>query len=259
MKITIAGYGTLGHYVESVFGRRHEIALYDPPQGLRDESTLVDADFVFVCVPTPEAADGSCDTSIVEDIVSLARPRVAIVCQSTVAIGTTQALIDASGKPIVFVPEYAGEAVDHPYRELARREFFIYGGQEPAVSRVRDLFLEVAPGASHSIVDPTTAETIKYMENSFLALKVAFCNEFYDFCRALDLDYEPVRRLWSQDWRIGPSHTYVTEERGYAGKCLPKDVAAVCKTARSLGTPLGLMESALRSNARVRARGATAL
>ena len=257
MKITIAGYGSIGRYQEQAFAGRHQIAVYDPPLGQRDIETLTDTDFVLVCVPTPAQPDGGCDTSAVEAVVRLACPRVAIVCLSTVAIGTTERLLRLHAKPIVFVPEYAGEAADHPYRDHAAREFFIYGGYEPAVSQVRDLFADAYPLAvEHRIVDPTTAETAKYMENAYLALKVAFCNEVYELCRRTGVDYETARDLWTLDRRIGRSHTRVTAERGYGGKCLPKDVAALIQTARELGSPLEIIEAARRSNDRLRATAA---
>ena len=256
MRITIAGYGSIGHYIESVFGRGNQVAVYDPPMGYGCRSDLVDTDFVFICVPTQPREDGTCDTSIVEEVVRLARPRVAIVCESTVAVGTTERLIRETGKPLVFVPEYAGEEAGHPFRDTGARRFFIYGGYEPAASQVRDLYASVYPDeANHFIVPPTTAELVKYMENSFLALKVAFCNEFFDLCDGFGVDYEQARQLWLQDWRIGESHTLVTPERGYGGKCLPKDVAAICATGREAGIPMDLMEAVQHANLRHRASG----
>ena len=256
MRITIAGHGTVGHYVESVFGARNQIAYYDPPLGFGNPSDLVDTDFVFICVPTQPREDGSCDTSIVEEVVSMAEPRIAIVCESTVSLGTTERLIRETGKPLVFVPEYAGEEASHPFRDSGARRFFIYGGHEPTVDHVRDLYASVYPdGASHFIVPPTTAEMVKYMENSFLALKVAFCNEFFDLCQGFGVEYNEARKLWLQDWRIGESHTVVTPERGYGGKCLPKDVAAICATGQASGIPMEIMEAVQHANRRHRASG----
>jgi UDPglucose 6-dehydrogenase len=256
MRITIAGYGSIGHYIESVFGQQHEIALYDPPLGMGARTDLVHTDFVMICVPTQPRDDGSCDTSIVEDVVRLADPRVAIVCESTVAVGTTERLIRATGKPLVFVPEYAGEEPAHPFRKAGARRFFIYGGYEPAVSQVRDLYAGACPcEADHFIVPPTTAEMVKYMENSFLAVKVAFCNEFFDLCQGFGVEYEEARHLWLQDWRIGESHTLVTPERGYGGKCLPKVVAAICATGRETGIPMEIMEAVQHANLRHRGAG----
>jgi UDPglucose 6-dehydrogenase len=256
MQITIAGYGSVGHYVESVFGVRNRVVIYDPPLGLGSTDDLSDTDFVFICVPTLPREDGSCDTSLVEEVVRLANPRVAIVCESTVAVGTTEPLLRETGKPLVFVPEYAGEEASHPFRDAGARRFFIYGGYEPAASRVRDLYAEAYPEAtSHSVVPPTTAEMVKYMENAFLALKVAYCNEIFDLCQGLGVDYEEARKLWLQDWRIGESHTVVTPERGYGGKCLPKDIAAICATGRELGIPMEIMEAVQHANLRHRASG----
>ncbi len=257
MRLTIAGYGTIGRYVEEVFGRCHEVAVYDPPKGLGKAQDLQEADFVFLCVPTPSLPDGGCDTSIVEELVAQASPRGAIVCHSTLAIGTTERLIRTYRKPLVYVPEYAGESPDHPYRRIENRDFFIYGGYEPAVSRVSALFeTGHGRGARHFIVPPTVAEVVKYMENAFLALKVAFCNEFFDLCRAFAVDYQLVRELWLQDHRINPSHTIVTPERGYGGKCLPKDVAAVCAAGKQVGIPMEIMEAVQRANDRHRRAGA---
>ncbi len=258
MKITIAGYGSIGHYVADLF-RDLEPALYDPPLGLGTVEDLRDTDFVIVCVPTPPLPSGACDTSIVEEVVRLADPRVAIVCHSTVAVGTTERLIAGTGKPIVFVPEYAGEADDHPLRNPANRRFLIYGGHEPATSAVQALYEQAyGPGLRHFRVAPTLAEVVKYMENAFLAAKVAFCNEFFDLCNAAGVDYEWARLLWLQDDRINPSHTVVTEERGYGGQCLPKDVAAVCDAGRELGAPMAILEAVQAANVRHRISGASA-
>jgi UDPglucose 6-dehydrogenase len=253
MRITIAGYGVVGRYLEAVFASAHNVVLYDPPQGLGSDDDLTDCDFVIVAVPTPEGPDGAADISIVEDVVAKSSPRHAIVCESTVPVGTTQRLLDATRKPIVFVPEYAGETEGHPYREMASRTFFVYGGHEPSVSSVRDLYAGLFPQAKHFIVPPSTAEMVKYMENAFLATKVAFCNEFFDLCAATGVDYEEARALWVEDWRIGTSHTFVTPERGYDGKCLPKDVAAVIATGRHLGVPMEILETIQRANTRHRA------
>ncbi|HCV00233.1 MAG TPA: UDP-glucose 6-dehydrogenase, partial [Dehalococcoidia bacterium] len=98
-------------------------------------------------------------------------------------------------------------------------------------------------------------EVVKYMENAFLATKVAFCNEFFELCETVGVDYERVRQLWLEDDRINPSHTVVTEERGYGGQCLPKDTAAISASARALGVPMEILEAVQEANARHRANG----
>ena len=77
------------------------------------------------------------------------------------------------------------------------------------------------------------AELVKYMENSFLSpTKVAFANQFFDLARAAGVDFVELRRLFLLDERVGESHTQVYEERGFGGKCLPKDVRAIVAWAR---------------------------
>ena len=185
--------------------------------------------------------------------MGLADARVAIVCHSTIAIGTTERLIAETGKPLVFMPEYAGEADHHPLRDPRNRRFLIYGGHDPATSAVQALYERAyGPELRHFCVPPTVAEVVKYMENAFLATKVAFCNDFFDLCAAVGVDYNWARLLWLQDDRINPSHTLVTEERGYGGQCLPKDTAAVSTTGRDLGVPMEILEAVQRANARHR-------
>ena len=253
MRITIAGYGNIGQLVERKFGGPFDTRIYDPPKGLGTPQDLIDTDVVFVAVPTPPQRDGACDISIVEKIVAASSPQQAIVCHSTVAIGTIDRLIWTYDKPLVYVPEYAGESTDHPYQQDENRTFFILGGYEPAVSKVRELFKRVyGEGRQYFKVTPAVAEVVKYMENSFLAVKVGFCNEFFDLCQALDIDFETVRDLWLQDHRISSSHTIVTPERGYGGACLPKDVAAVCATGSEIGAPMEIIEAVRKANVRHR-------
>jgi UDP-glucose 6-dehydrogenase len=100
-----------------------------------------------------------------------------------------------------------------------------------------------------------TAELTKYMENAFLALKVTFCNEFYDIAEAQGVDYNELRELWLLDPRIGRSHTFVLPfGRGFGGRCLPKDLNAIIHAARGAGVEAGLLEAVRDVNDAIRAR-----
>jgi UDP-glucose 6-dehydrogenase len=85
------------------------------------------------------------------------------------------------------------------------------------------------------------------MENCFLATKVAFVNQFYDIATAMNVDFDELRELWLSDERIGRSHTLVTEERGFRGRCLPKDMKAMISLMRQFGGA-PLLESVLAYN-----------
>jgi len=74
------------------------------------------------------------------------------------------------------------------------------------------------------------AEIIKYMENSFLTTKVAFVNQFYDIANLFGADWHRVREGWLLDERVGRAFSAVfADNRGFGGKCLPKDISAISK------------------------------
>ncbi|MCI0352896.1 MAG: hypothetical protein L0Z53_26035, partial [Acidobacteriales bacterium] len=86
--------------------------------------------------------------------------------------------------------------------------------------------------------------------NCFLATKVAFVNQFYDIASTLGVNFDELRELWLADARIGRSHTLVTEERGFRGRCLPKDMRALISLMRQNGGA-PLLEAVLDYNAEV--------
>jgi UDPglucose 6-dehydrogenase len=92
----------------------------------------------------------------------------------------------------------------------------------------------------------------KYFENSFLATKVAFFNQIYDLCKAANINYDNVSYLVGSDYRIGHSHTVVTNDRGFGGHCFPKDTSAILHTADSLGVNLSILREAVSYNKTIR-------
>jgi UDPglucose 6-dehydrogenase len=230
--------------------------LYDGPKGIGTKDEVDSCDITFVCVPTPSRPDGSCDTSIVEDVVSWLGAGVIVIC-STVIVGTTERLRDETGKRIVFQPEYGpGGSPGHPYQDRRAVDWLILGGKKEDTTVVADLFKRaLSAGLVIRQTDSRTAELAKYMENAYLALKVTFCNSFYDLAEAAGVDYDELRELWLLDPRMGRSHTFVyADDRGYDGACLPKDVEALLSFAGSSGVDAGLLRSMREVNAGFRAR-----
>ena len=255
--VAIVGYGAVGRGLHSIFP---EAVIYDEPLGVGSREDVAACQFAFVAVPTPMGGDGSCDTSIVEEVVSWIQSDY-IVLRSTVAIGTTERLRAETGKRIVFQPEYGpAETPDHPFNDLRKIRWAILGGERSHTIPVADLYKKVF-NADFTIwqTDSKTAELAKYMENCFLAMKVAFCNEFYDIASAANVDYNELRELWLLDPRINKSHTFVyPDDRGYGGKCLPKDISAMIETARGFGLSPLVLEGVRDANSSVRAKPAVA-
>ena len=87
------------------------------------------------------------------------------------------------------------------------------------------------------------------MENAFLAVKVTFCNEFYDIAKACGVDYDQLREIWLMDTRINRSHTFVYDEnRGYGGSCSPKDMLAIQSIAEELGSQSDIIDAVVKKN-----------
>ena len=254
MKIGIVGHGVVGSAMARFFRLhpKHEVNIYDkfrPPYDDEKRKVAINAsDLVFLSVPTPTGADGaSCDVSAVEECLGWITPPVCI--RSTIIPGTVDRLAEITGKSVAFCPVYLGEHPDHPWLEEGACGFLIVGGPTNLCDLVISVFSDL-PGCNLNLYRTTAraAELCKYMENCFLAVKVAFVNQFFDIAALLAVDFAELRELWLLDHRVGVSHSFVTEERGFRGRCLPKDVSALAALMRpSGGAPL--LEAVLKYNA----------
>lgn len=251
MKVGIVGLGAVGAGIANLFPNA---AVYDEPKGIGARDEINGCDVVFVCVPTPTRTDGSCDTSIVEEVVQWISSAV-IVLRSTVSVGTTSRLARQHGKRIVFQPEYGpAETPDHPFNDLRKVRWIILGGDREHCRIAAQAWKQVySSDITIALTTAETAELAKYMENAFLATKVSFCNEFFDIARSVGVDYDELRELWLLDPRIGRSHTFVyPEKRGFGGRCLPKDLSAIVATATERGHDPTLLREVISMNERLR-------
>lgn len=241
MNLGIVGYGVVGKALARLFGQETgnpNLHIYDKHVAGLNHAAAREAiqacDLVFVAVPTPEGPEGRCDLSAVEEVVSWVQPPICI--KSTIPPGTVDRLVAATGKQICFSPEYVGETRWHPWKGIDSHGFLIVGGEKGLCDLVVRAYQEyLGPQVRYYISEAKTAELCKYMENTFLATKVAFVNQFYDLAEAYGVKFSELRELWLADERVGRSHTIVTEERGYRGRCLPKDMAAILYEAQKFG------------------------
>ncbi|HAP76753.1 MAG TPA: UDP-glucose 6-dehydrogenase [Acidimicrobiaceae bacterium] len=219
-------------------------------------AAAADADLVFLCVPTPQADDGSVDLSYVENaarsIAAALRPGAVVVNKSTVPVGSAaivERIIDRDDVSVVSNPEFLreGSAVSdflHPDRVV------IGADSAEAGRRVAALYQSVE--APVLVTDPASAETIKYAANAFLATKISFVNAIAAVCEAVGADIIDVVRGLGLDRRIGSE--FLRPGPGWGGSCFPKDTRALVAIAESGGYDFKLLRGVIDSNAEQQAR-----
>ena len=221
MKLGIAGYGYVGMAHELIFKECHDIIISDPFK--REFGNLKHADAIIVCVSTPQnEISGHCDVTNVCDVIDAA-PDVPILIKSTISPEGWRLITDTcANKNVTFSPEYLRAA--HWDKDIEECKDFYMGGA--STNFWADLFRFARGNINVHIAEPVELILSKQLRNSFLALKVTYFNQVYDYCAGEGVDFESVRKLITSDPRIGPSHSFVTEERGFGGHCLPKDTQA---------------------------------
>ncbi|HET7722548.1 MAG TPA: nucleotide sugar dehydrogenase, partial [Acidimicrobiales bacterium] len=191
------------------------------------------AEFVYLCVPTPQSDDGSADLSYIRaaaaEIGPLLDPECIVVNKSTVPVGSARVVEEVLGRDDVSVvsnPEFLreGSAV---HDSLNPDRIVIGSHDQVAAARVAELF--TALRAPVIVTDPASAETIKYASNAFLATKVTFANAVANVCEAVGADVRDVLLGMGYDKRIG--FEFLRPGPGYGGSCFPKDIRALIRIA----------------------------
>ncbi|MDQ3679004.1 MAG: UDP-glucose/GDP-mannose dehydrogenase family protein [Actinomycetota bacterium] len=208
------------------------------------------AEFVFLCVPTPQAADGSADMRYIEEAAGEISPHLrseaVVINKSTVPVGSTRVVERALGRDDVFVvsnPEFLreGSAV---YDCLHPDRLVVGSDDHTAAIRVASLFERLE--APLIVTDPASAETIKYASNAFLATKVSFVNALANLCEGVGADVREVVLGMGYDRRIG--FEFLKPGPGWGGSCFPKDTHALVYMAEQAGYDFSLLDGVIAVN-----------
>jgi len=215
----------------------------------------------FLCVPTPMKRSGECDLTILESALNeinecakaLNKDQI-VVIKSTIPPGTTERLNDKYGfLDIVFNPEFLTEA--NAVNDYLNQNRIIVGGERPGSTEVKRIFAKAFPKVPVIKTSSTIAETIKYVTNTFLAMKVSYANEIYQLCQGLNIDYDKVIEYARYDDRLGNSHWSVPGpdgDFGFGGHCFPKDIAALQFLAKQLNVDTTMLTATIEKNTQVR-------
>jgi GDP-mannose 6-dehydrogenase len=222
-----------------------------------------DTDLALICVGTPDIGHGQPDlealsrvaTAIGTACVGRTRP-FTVVIRSTVLPGTNDLLRErvmmaattSGDAPLVRFasnPEFMREGSS--IRDFDHPPFVLIGSaDEESAAALRELYAGV--GAEVVATSIRTAEMIKYVCNTFHALKVCFANEIADLCDVLGSDAQEVMRVFRLDRKLNISEAYLTPGFAFGGSCLPKDLRAMLCAGRLNAIDLPLLASILPSN-----------
>ncbi|HTO00877.1 MAG TPA: UDP-glucose/GDP-mannose dehydrogenase family protein [Microthrixaceae bacterium] len=216
------------------------------------ENAVADADFVYLCVPTPQDACGAADLSYIESAARQVSPHLksgaVVVNKSTVPVGSADLVGSWIGRDDVAVvsnPEFLreGSAV-HDFQYPDR---IVIGAHDRETAlRVASLYVGIT--APVIVTDVASAELIKYASNAFLAAKLSFVNEIATLCEHVGADAKHVILGMGSDSRIGSN--FLSPGPGWGGSCFPKDTRALLHISSEVGHEFGLLRSAIEANER---------
>jgi GDP-mannose 6-dehydrogenase len=226
---------------------------------------VLGSDISLICVGTPSQLNGNLDLSYVrrvcEEIGAALKQKDGfhvVVARSTMLPGSMRNVViptleQASGK-------MAGVdfgVCNNP--EFLREGTAVYDYYNPPKTvigetdaRAGDLLVLLYSGMDAPLVRTTveTAEMVKYTDNNWHALKVAFANEIGNLCKAVGIDGHKVMEIFCQDTKLNLSSYYMRPGFAFGGSCLPKDVRALTYKARSLDVETPVLNAILPSNER---------
>jgi UDPglucose 6-dehydrogenase len=208
------------------------------------------AEFVFLCVQTPQGEDGSADLTYIREAAAEIGPvldaETIVINKSTVPVGSTRVVEQSLGRDDVFVvsnPEFLREG--SAVHDCLNPDRIVIGADDQAAAmRVAALFESLK--APLVITDPSSAETIKYASNAFLATKVSFVNALANVCEAVGADVREVVLGMGYDKRIG--FEFLKPGPGWGGSCFPKDTRAMVHIADDHGYDFDLLRGVIAVN-----------
>lgn len=221
------------------------------------EESVVEAEIIFLALPTPPGADGSADLKYVLGVAhhlgKILKGYKVIVNKSTVPVGTADkvsAIISQNYKgefDVVSNPEFLreGVAVD----DFMKPDRVVIGTRSDKAKKIlRDLYAPfVRQGNPVIFMDERSSELTKYAANSFLATKISFMNEIAQLCERVGADVDMIRIGIGSDDRIGKR--FLFPGIGYGGSCFPKDVQALIMSSDEVKYDFEILKAVEKVNA----------
>jgi len=178
-----------------------------------------------------------------------------VVIRSTILPGTCDKFADIVEKvsdkkrnenfAIVDNPEFLREGT-------AVHDYFnppitlIGSDNQAAAEKVAGLYRDLP--AEVIMTDLKVAEIMKYVDNTYHALKISFTNEVGNICTELGIDSYKVMEIFCKDKQLNISPYYFKPGFAYGGSCLPKDLKGFQTLAHDLYLDVPVIDSIDKTN-----------
>lgn len=254
----------IGEIIAATTKSGHLRATHDPSQA------ILETELSFVCVGTPSQPNGNLDLRYIRRIceqigeaLKSKSARHTVVIRSTILPGTMHRIV------IPILEEFSGKKSGVDFGVSNNPEFLREGSsvkdfRSPPKTVIGeldrasgDMLTELYRKVDAPLIktDLETAEMIKYVDNSWHALKIGFANEIGNLCKSLGIDAHEVMDIFCQDRRLNISPAYLRPGFAFGGSCLPKDLRALAYQAKMHDLEIPILSSILPSNEMQVSRG----
>jgi len=224
---------------------------------------ILDTAISFVCVGTPSQINGNLDLTHVRHVceqlgqgLKNKTARHTVVIRSTILPGTMRRMV------IPVLEEHSGKKAGKDFGVCNNPEFLREGsavmdftlppktviGELDAASGDALVGLYAKLKAPLIRTDIETAEMVKYVDNSWHALKIGFANEIGNLCKSFSIDAHRAMEIFCQDTKLNISTAYLKPGFAFGGSCLPKDLRALAYSAKLHDLELPILNAILPSN-----------
>ena len=231
---------------------------------------IQDTELSFVCVGTPSQINGNLDLTHVRHVCEQVgralknkSARHTVVIRSTILPGTMRRMV------IPVLEESSGKKAGTDFGVCNNPEFLREGSAVADFSfPAKTVIGEVDRASGDTLAalyakldaplirtDIETGEMVKYIDNSWHALKIGFANEIGNLCKSFSVDAHKAMEIFCQDKKLNISSAYLMPGFAFGGSCLPKDLRALAYSAKLHDLELPILNSILPSNELQVARG----
>lgn len=226
------------------------------------EEAVKATDISFVTVGTPSSKEGHLNLEYIYNVARQIGEALkhkdtfhTVVIRSTVIPGTNrrvgEIIAEASGKKrdvdftVVSNPEFLREGSS--VHDFMNPPINLVGtDNERALEQMRELYSAIP--AEFVASDIEVCEIMKYVNNTYHALKIVFANEVGNICKALNIDSHKVMDIFCRDRQLNISPYYFKPGFAYGGSCLPKDLLALKTLAADNYVEVPVINNISRSN-----------